>query len=95
MLFFFMYTFQMMPKHYSASPFCFLIQDPDTFAFAWQKTGTSEGCTQLRYNYYPMISDLSEIKPGQIRAGEHSDYGGITLLLQDDVGGLEVRHRET
>ncbi|CAH3014092.1 unnamed protein product [Porites evermanni] len=64
--------------------------DPDTFAFAWKKTGTSEGCTQLRYNYYPMISDLSEIKPGQIRAGEHSDYGGITLLLQDDVGGLEV-----
>ena len=90
-----MYTFQMMPKHYSASPFYFLIQDPDTFAFAWQKTGTSEGCTQLRYNYYPMISDLSRIKPGQIRAGEHSDYGGITLLLQDDVGGLEVRHRET
>ena len=42
-----------------------------------------------------MISDLSEVKPGQIRAGEHSDYGGITLLFQDDVGGLEVRDRET
>ena len=75
--------------------FCFLIQDPDTFAFAWQKTGTSEGCTQLRYNYYPMISDLSEVKPGQIRCGEHTDYGGITLLFQDDVGRLEVRDRET
>ncbi|XP_073239211.1 uncharacterized protein [Porites lutea] len=64
--------------------------DPDTFAFAWQKTGTSEGGSQLRYNYYPMISDLSKIKPGQIRCGEHTDYGGITLLIQDDVGGLEV-----
>ncbi|CAH3034846.1 unnamed protein product, partial [Porites lobata] len=64
--------------------------DPDTFAFAWQKTGTSEGGSQLRYNYYPMISDLSKIKPGQIRCGEHTDYGGITLLFQDDVGGLEV-----
>ncbi|KAM7449086.1 hypothetical protein ABFA07_003080 [Porites harrisoni] len=64
--------------------------DPDAFAFAWQKTGTSEGGTQLRYNYYPMISDLSKIKPGQIRCGEHTDYGGITLLFQDDVGGMEV-----
>ena len=70
--------------------FC-AIQDPDTFSFAWQKTGTSEGGSQLRYNYYPMISDLSKIKPGQIRCGEHTDYGGITLLIQDDVGGLEVR----
>ncbi|MEI1373380.1 MAG: 2OG-Fe(II) oxygenase family protein [Nostoc sp.] len=30
-------------------------------------------------------------KPGQVRAGEHSDYGSITLLFQDDVGGLEVQ----
>ena len=95
MLFFFMYTFQMMQKHSSALPFCFFIQDPDTFAFAWQKTGTSEGGSQLRCNYYPMISDLSKIKPGQIRCGEHTDYGGITLLFQDDVGGLEVRDTET
>jgi len=29
--------------------------------------------------------------PGSIRCGEHADYGTITLLLQDDVGGLEVK----
>lgn len=28
------------------------------------------------------------------RAGEHSDYGAITLLFQDDVGGLEVRRSD-
>ena len=85
----------MMQKHSSALPFCLLIQNPDAFAFAGQKTGTSEGGTQLRYNYYPMISDLSKIKPGQIRCGEHTDYGGITLLFQDDVGGMEVRDRKS
>ena len=38
-----------------------------------------------------MITDPSQIKPGQIRCGEHTDYGAITLLIQDDIGGLEVR----
>ena len=49
------------------------------------------GGAQLRYNYYPVIPDVSKVKSGQIRCGEHTDYGGITLLIQDDVGGLEVR----
>lgn len=66
-------------------------QEPNKFAFAYEKMGTSSGGTQLRYNYYPMIADISKVKPGQVRCGEHTDYGGITLLIQDDVGGLEVR----
>jgi len=64
--------------------------DPNTFVFAYEKMGTSLGGCQLRYNYYPMIPDINKVKPRQIRCGEHTDYGGITLLIQDDAGGLEV-----
>ena len=53
--------------------------------------GNFSGGARFRYNYYPMIADISKVKPGQVRCGEHTDYGGITLLIQDDVGGLEVR----
>jgi len=30
------------------------------------------------------------VASGSIRCGEHADYGTITLLLQDEIGGLEV-----
>ncbi|MGF1936560.1 MAG: isopenicillin N synthase family dioxygenase [Nostoc sp. ChiQUE02] len=43
----------------------------------------------LRLLHYPPLQ--TPPKPGQVRAGEHSDYGSITLLFQDDVGGLEVQ----
>ncbi|WAL59314.1 isopenicillin N synthase family dioxygenase [Thermocoleostomius sinensis] len=43
----------------------------------------------LRLLHYPPLAAVP--KPGQIRAGAHSDYGSLTLLFQDDVGGLEVQ----
>ncbi|KAM3091769.1 isopenicillin N synthase family dioxygenase [Phormidesmis sp. 146-12] len=42
----------------------------------------------LRLLHYPPMQAL---EPGQIRAGEHSDYGSVTLLFQDQMGGLEVQ----
>ncbi|KAF8920215.1 thymine dioxygenase [Mucidula mucida] len=39
---------------------------------------------QLRISHYPRLAQ----KVARISA--HSDYGGITLLSQDDIGGLEV-----
>lgn len=46
----------------------------------------------LRLLHYPSLA--TPPKPGQIRAGAHSDYGTLTLLFQDDVGGLEVLNRQ-
>lgn len=44
----------------------------------------------VRLLHYPPAP--THVKPGQIRAGAHSDYGTITLLFQDEVGGLEILH---
>jgi isopenicillin N synthase-like dioxygenase len=43
------------------------------------------------YVYPHIVVFFVEIKEGQVRCGEHSDYGTLTLLFQDTSGGLEVR----
>lgn len=53
---------------------------------------TDAGDNNLRLLHYPAVSrDVFQRNPGQVRAGEHSDYGSITLLFQDQRGGLQVR----
>lgn len=46
----------------------------------------------LRAINYPARDD--DPLPGQLRAGAHTDYGTLTILRQDAVGGLEVQDRE-
>ena len=45
----------------------------------------------LRAINYPERDDAP--LPGQLRAGAHTDYGTLTILRQDAVGGLEVLDR--
>jgi isopenicillin N synthase-like dioxygenase len=44
----------------------------------------------LRLLYYPP-TEASTIEEGQLGAGAHTDYGMITLLFQNGVGGLQVQ----
>ena len=43
----------------------------------------------VRMLHYPPVK--GSVDPGQLRAGAHTDFGGITLLFTDDEGGLEIQ----
>ncbi|KZV66064.1 thymine dioxygenase [Peniophora sp. CONT] len=45
---------------------------------------------QLRLLHYPPVSSMALQREEVTRIGAHSDFGSITLLVQDDIGGLEV-----
>ncbi|GAA6215289.1 UPF0676 protein C1494.01-like [Lates japonicus] len=65
--------------------------DPEVFLSAHRLIGTDENGTTLRSLYYPAVNS-EKAKEGQLRCGEHSDYGSITLLFQSSEG-LQVRKR--
>ncbi|KUL89033.1 hypothetical protein ZTR_06022 [Talaromyces verruculosus] len=53
---------------------------------------TDAGDNNLRLLHYPpVLKSVFENNPDAVRAGPHSDYGSITLLFQDEIGGLEVK----
>ncbi|KAI9801160.1 MAG: hypothetical protein M1825_003434 [Sarcosagium campestre] len=53
---------------------------------------TDRGDNTLRLLHYPAVPrSVFQAGEGSVRAGEHSDYGSITLLFQDDRGGLQVK----
>ncbi|KAL3477004.1 hypothetical protein BJX99DRAFT_133991 [Aspergillus californicus] len=52
----------------------------------------SFGDHKLRLLHYPEVRpEVFQSNAGQVRAGPHTDYGAITLLFQDNRGGLQVK----
>ena len=49
--------------------------------------------TDLRLTHYPAVP-VDEIESGETtRIAQHSDFGPVTLLFQDSIGGLEIEDR--
>jgi isopenicillin N synthase-like dioxygenase len=46
----------------------------------------------LRLLHYP--ASKGRTRPRQLGAGEHTDYGNLTLLATDGVAGLQLRRRD-
>lgn len=51
---------------------------------------TTDAMTKLRLLRYPSPTSDSTYSQGAQGCGAHQDWGALTLLAQDDVGGLEV-----
>ena len=45
---------------------------------------------QLRLLHYPAVPTTDLLQKQKARIGAHSDFGSLTLLFQDSIGGLEV-----
>ncbi|KAF8529100.1 Clavaminate synthase-like protein [Hysterangium stoloniferum] len=58
-------------------------------------TQVNEQYHNLRLLSYPPIKSSLLKQEGQARAGAHSDYGSLTFVFQDSVGGLEVQNPHT
>ena len=59
------------------------------FFFELCNVNTSE----LRLNHYPACA-ASQIHAGAMRISEHTDFGTVTLLFQDSMGGLEIEDQK-
>jgi isopenicillin N synthase-like dioxygenase len=65
--------------------FALALDQPETFF----DDKIDKHISRLRVRNYPAPQELP--KPGQLRAGAHSDYGSLTILkTEDKPGGLQV-----
>lgn len=63
--------------------------DQDPF---WLESQPGETMYQLRMIHYPPLDRVTPAA-GQLGCGAHTDYGSLTVLADDGVGGLQVQQR--
>lgn len=68
------------------------LEDPNFFLSRskWLEDPEVPSFKTFRTLYYPAIPEMIDIPEGVMRVKEHSDFDFLTLLFQDDIGGLEV-----
>ncbi|KAK4308508.1 hypothetical protein Pmani_019793 [Petrolisthes manimaculis] len=81
---------QLVPRLLTAIALA-LDQERDFFTLNHQKLQTMSACntSTMRLNFYPPVPPNTPEK--SVRCGTHTDYGTITLLFQDSMGGLQVQ----
>lgn len=62
----------------------------DLEADYFERNYTSDPTVLFRVFHYPPAREID----GEWGVGEHTDYGLLTLLAQDDCGGLQVKARQ-
>ena len=67
-------------------------KDTDHFIKCHSLLHKDGNLTCLRFNNYPPVPEGANTNC--IRLGRHSDYGCITLLFQDNIGGLQIETRQ-
>ena len=66
-------------------------KDPLLFTNAHKHGGTAKNGSRIRSCFYPATYNL-KLEDDQIRSGEHTDTGTVTMVFQHGQGGLEVGH---
>jgi isopenicillin N synthase-like dioxygenase len=56
----------------------------------WFTSRCRRAIVTTRANHYVRLAGAHAVQPEQMRMGAHTDYGIVTILLADDVPGLQV-----
>jgi isopenicillin N synthase-like dioxygenase len=66
---------------------------PELIATCQQYFGAMLNLSLALLHLFALALDMREAQPGQMGAGEHTDYGTLTILWSPESRGLQVRTR--
>lgn len=69
------------------------LKDPKFLSHCHRSVMQRNNNSSLRCLYYPPMPENNTLE-GQVRLAEHTDYGTLTLLFQDSIGGLQIKSRD-